>query len=219
MTRKTAERAAFETLNGLIDDQLRKCTEPSKDEWVKRNREQFFKLDSAGHVVEVMIEGSQYVMPSDKWFDCFAEFKRLEVIHLDWCGSDITGRGFRRISGLKRLKALNLWTCKIKDSAVAHLRPLKTLEWLRLCETSITNKSLKVISELPRIRGLELFDTRITDRGLVHLRGCRKLKHLDLCGTEVTESGVRGLGEHLPHCYIQGAGLSINQQQKAGGSK
>jgi hypothetical protein len=108
MTRKAAERVALDALNGLIDRQLQACTAPNKDEWVKQTRPHFFKNDSTGRVVGVLLEGSQYVMPSDKWFDYFAAFEKLDLIQLDWCGGHITGKGLPQISGLKRLKALNL---------------------------------------------------------------------------------------------------------------
>lgn len=206
MPGKAAERVALDTLNRLIDRQLDACTEPTKEEWVRQNRPLFFKTDSAGRVVGVLLEGSQYVMPSDTWFSYFAAFERLESVQLDWCGEHITGRGIARISGLKRLKALNLWTCGVRDSAVAHLLPLESLEWLRLCETRITDKSLKTLAQLPRLRGLELYGTQITDKGLAHLRGCRKLEHLDLSGTKVTEAGVEDLAGYLASgCHIQAA--------------
>jgi hypothetical protein len=208
MAGKAAERVALDTLNRLIDRQLQACTEPTKEEWIKQTRPLFFKTDSAGRVVGVLIEGSQYVMPTDKWFGYFAAFEKLEYIQLDWCGEYITGKGLAHIAGLKRLKALNLWTCAVRDSAIAHLLPLKSLEWLRLCETRITDRSLKTLAQFPRLRGLEMYSTSITDKGLVHLRGCRKLEHLDLSGTKVTEAGVKELAGYLPSgCYIQAAAL------------
>jgi internalin A len=147
-------------------------------------------------------------MPDDKWLGHFEAFKKLEFIQLDWCGENITGKGLRHISGLKRLKALNLWTCAVRDSVLVHLLPVKSLEWLRLCETRITDKGLKTLAQLPRLRGLELFSTTITDKGLVHLQRCRRLEYLDLNGTEVTEAGVKELALHLPSCNIQAAALS-----------
>jgi hypothetical protein len=204
---KADERIALDALNRLIDDQLQACAEPYKEEWVERTRKDFFKSDAAGNIVGVMIEGSQYVMPNDKWFAFFAAFRKIEYIHLDWCGGNITGRGFRSIAQLKRLKALNLWTCAIKDSVLVHLLPLRSLEWLRLCETRITNKGLKTIAQLPRLRGLELFSTKITDRGLMHLQGCRGLEYLDLNATEVTEAGIKELARYLPDCRISAAAI------------
>lgn len=203
MTSKAAERVALDALNQLIDRQLQACTEPDKDDWVKQARPDFFKTDAAGRVVGVLIEGSQFVMPGDNWFGYFAAFEKLEYIQLDWCGKHITGKGFPKINGLKRLKALNVWTCAIKDSALGHLLPIKCLEWLRLCETLITDKGLKTLAQLPRLRGLELFRTKITDKGLAHLRDCRRLEHLDLSGTEVSQAGVNKLSLDLPGCTIQ----------------
>lgn len=208
MPGKATERVTLDALNHLIDRQLQACTEPNKEEWVKQMRPLFFKSDEKGRIVGVLLEGSQYFMPNDRWFGYFAALEKLESIQLDWCGTHITGKGIAQIAGLKRLKALNLWTCAIHDSALAHVLPLKSLEWLRLCETRITDKSLKTVAQLPRLRGLELFDTKITDKGLVHLRECRKLEHLDLSATKVTEAGVKELIEYLPSgCYVQAAAL------------
>ena len=207
MTSKAAERLALDTLNRLIDRQLQDCREANKDEWVKQARPDFFKIDAAGRVIGVLIEGSQYVMPNDKWFGYFAAFENLEYIQLDWCGEHITGKGLSQIGELSRLKALNLWTCAVRDSALVHLLPLKGLEWLRLCETRITDKGLKTLGKLPRLRGLELFSTKITDKGLVYLRGCPGLEHLDLNATGVTNAGVKELAGFLPNCNIQAASL------------
>lgn len=203
MGRKSNEKIAFDALSKLIDLQLKRCTEPDKDEWVNGHRENFFKFDDAGHVTDIYIEGSQFVVPEDKWFRYIADFKKLEGIVFDWCGDRITGRGFRHITGLKRLKGLCVWTCKVKDSSMLHLAQIKSLEWLRLCETEITDKGLKAISQLPKLRGLEFFSTKITDKGLAHLRVCRKLEHLDLTVTEVTREGVTDLAKYLPKCHIQ----------------
>lgn len=203
MTNKAAEQIALGTLNRLIDDQLQACTEPYKEDWVKKAREHFFKFDTKGYVIGVAFEGSQYVMPADNWFTYFAAFKRLEYIHLDWCGDDITGKGLRFIKDLKRMKFINFWTCSIKDSVLVHLLPLIKLEWLRLSETDITDKGLRTLARLPRLRGLELWKTSITDKGLIHLRDCKSLEYLDLNGTEVTEAGVKELTDILPSCRIQ----------------
>src|SRR5262245_31137201 len=140
MASKSAEQVALDALNQLIDSQLHVCTESNKEEWAKQTRPRFFKTDTAGRVVGVGIEGSQFVMPNDGWFRYFAAFKKLEHIQLDWCGEHITGKGFRQIGELKKLKSLNLWTCAVRDSVLVHLLPLKSLEWLRLCETQITDK-------------------------------------------------------------------------------
>ncbi len=141
-----------------------------------------------------------------------AEMHKLEGVCLFSKG--ITGVGLVHLTGLKRLKSLDVsgWAT---DAALEHISKLTRLERLQLCEAvDITDTGLADIAKLTNLRSLEIGSggwfasgiqncMKVTDQGLVNLHGLTKLELLDLNTIGATRAGIDKLRKALPNCKIQ----------------
>lgn len=132
----------------------------------------------------------------------------LEILDLGGC-SGITNTSLQLISaGLKRLKRLNLRSCRqVSDLGICHLAGLdgesiegtQSLEYLGLQDCQkLSDDSLKYVSiGLNQLRSINLsFCSGVTDFGLKHLAKMSSLKELNLRSCDsVSDTGMAYLAE------------------------
>lgn len=136
----------------------------------------------------------------------------------------LTADGIGHLSGMRKLKELEITTSKLSDAALSRLRSLTSLEYLALEGNSFSDAGLANLQDmtqlkelfigngdieltddglahLKRLTSLEFLSIQnhpITDRGLDHLKGMHKLREIDIKGTGITDDGVKKLQEALP---------------------
>lgn len=131
--------------------------------------------------------------------------KKLDqLIDLDLSeNSALFDDGMTHLSGMTKLKRLNLWRVPLTDVGVADLAPLTNLEWLNLDNTQLSDAGLDHLAGMDKLTFLHLGSTYVTDAGLSKLAGLKSLKDLKLTRTAVTEDGVAELQKSLPDTEIQ----------------
>jgi len=117
-----------------------------------------------------------------------------DLEELDLRFTEVSGTGFKKLAGLKRLRTLRLDHSKITDAGLANLTVLPALTELNVGWTEITDAGVEKIAALT---GLEVLDIsgpdEITDNGLVHLNKLTKLRDLHVGYPNIGDAGV----EHL----------------------
>ena|GEM_PF-2564964 len=109
----------------------------------------------------------------------------------------ITDRQLRYLSGLTRLRKLEIEGAIVSGQTVAELFPL--LHHLDLSTTNINDVDLGYIGRgLPRLRYLSLWETAVTDAGTTHLSGLRWLEDLTITDTQIGNEALPHL-EALPN--------------------
>ncbi|MHB1036255.1 MAG: leucine-rich repeat domain-containing protein, partial [Pirellulales bacterium] len=149
--------------------------------------------------------------------DTIQRMPNLEQLSLKGC--DITDRGLSQLTGLSKLKSLDLSRTAVSDQgmlAIAKMRQLAELELdgtqigdagvshlaahpglqrLSLYGTAITDESMKTIATLSRLDELYIGDTRVGDRGMSHLASLKSLQQLGMEGTPLTDAGAEAIGK------------------------
>ena len=100
------------------------------------------------------------------------------------------------IGKFNELTSLELRNCALNGKGLAHLTGLKKLKLLDLSETFVKDQRLEYLAGLTNLEDLNLWHTQVTDAGLVHLAGLKKLKRLNLDQCKITAAGtahLRGL--------------------------
>lgn len=88
------------------------------------------------------------------------------------------------------LEMLRLWDTRISDAGLEPIVELKRLRWLYLSGTHLTDAATSVLKKMTFLRGLDLRATRITDRGMRQLATLENLEWLDLSDTRCDGSGL-----------------------------
>lgn len=117
--------------------------------------------------------------------------------------NQINDAGMPHLSGLKKLKRLNLWRTYVGDAGIEHLSGLTDMEWLNLDNSQISDACLKHLSGMTKLKFLHLGSTLVSDAGLPALKELTSLENLKVTRTAVTEEGVAELKKSLPDTDIQ----------------
>ena len=116
-----------------------------------------------------------------------------DLSYLDLSEYPIDGIDLGQLSELTKLKCLSLGPGKIEEKHLKALRPLKSLESLRLTNTEVTSVGLRYLECLPELESLVLRGSPIDDAGLVAISQLSELTFLDLSKTNITNDGLRYL--------------------------
>jgi uncharacterized protein (TIGR02996 family) len=100
----------------------------------------------------------------------------------------------RQLSGLTRLRTLDLWGTKVTGRGVEQFPLLTTLH---LCNTRLDDASFAGIAALRRLRLLNVGHTRITGAAFAHLDGLKNLEWVELSNTKVTTKAENQLRKKL----------------------
>jgi hypothetical protein len=95
----------------------------------------------------------------------------------------------------QRVTYLALGGTRVTDAGLAHVKPLKNLEWIDLYKTQVTDAGLEQLQDLPSLKQIDLSGTRITDAGLKHVARLSELQKLMLGGTAVSSAGLEPIAE------------------------
>ena len=162
-------------------------------------------------VTELVLSGAQMTDAGLQPLLAMTNLRRLEMRML----RGVTAEGAAAISGLEKLKHLDLWQTKIGDEGLKHLQGLKNLETLDLTETGISDAGLASLSGLGKLKKLNIGWNRISDEGLKHLSGLTRLRVLyvdddQIIGgrTEKLSDGALALMRAIP-------GLQIKRNDRA----
>lgn len=142
----------------------------------------------------------------------------FEVTVVALVGVPLKEADLAALTGLPRLRHLDLGGSTATDAALANLGTLPALEWLSVSRTKVTDKGLAAVKKFPELAYLELNNLPLTDAGVaalakhpalreVHLTDCArvsdtsvpalaalpKLATLSLAGTALTDTGLARL--------------------------
>ncbi|MCA9210091.1 MAG: hypothetical protein KDA55_17155, partial [Planctomycetales bacterium] len=124
--------------------------------------------------------------------------KKLKELDLSECFA-VADEGMADLAPITSLVDLNLWSTRVGDAGVEHIAALKNLESLNLDKTGLTDAGMKFVGQLPKVEFMHLGTTKITDEGLKQLTGMKNLETLVVTHCEgVTQAGVDDLKQELP---------------------
>lgn len=107
----------------------------------------------------------------------------VEVIHLSNC-INITDEGLKYLSGLQKLRILNLDETNITDAGLKYIKNLKSLQYLDLAHTKVTDKGIIVLGEMKTLRRVSVFKTKVTQKGVDALKKIHPELSIDLDGDQ-----------------------------------
>ena len=99
---------------------------------------------------------------------------------------------------LETVKYLELEKAKIGQGTLKRLTGLKRLRALHLDGSDLSDADALVFSEFPKLLFLSLSGTRITDKGLGYLSKAIGLYRIDLSETEITAAALRRFLNAMP---------------------
>jgi hypothetical protein len=123
------------------------------------------------------------------------------VVAADLYGTPTTDAGLQQLTGLARLKNLDLSYTRITDKGMKELVRLGQLHALALAGTSVTEAGLKELAALEAIESLDLSSVTLTAAGCKELARCKSLRTLFL-SVPPCQPGLTELQEALPLCKI-----------------
>lgn len=143
---------------------------------------------------------------TDKTLENIKSTRSLEELDLGLTG--VTDQGLAKISGLDRLRHLEIYNDNLSGSGLAHLTRLGNLTDLRLASNPhINDDALANLASLRNLDYLDLTQTTITGAGLKHLR---KLDHLSTLLLRTTQTSDEFLS---PLVNLPIATLDLNRTQ------
>lgn len=125
---------------------------------------------------------------TDDGLASLANLTNLETLSLR--RTDITGVGFKQLTGLKKLQNLELNDTFVTDDGLEQIGAIESLQLLQIARTNITSAGLKHLAKLEGLKELDLTDTAVDDEGLRPLSGLTTLESLQLRRTRVTDEGL-----------------------------
>ena len=122
--------------------------------------------------------------------------RRLRLLDLRY--NPVGDAGLEHVAAFKELERLNLDATNVTSAGMAHLAGLTRLRWFTLADCGIDDAALEHLKDLASLEFLDLSNTKVTDAGMRSLAGLAQLKELRLYGTQVTDAGLahlRGLSD------------------------
>jgi hypothetical protein len=120
--------------------------------------------------------------------------------------TNITDPSLAHLKNLKTLEWLDLKGTKVSDAGLVYLKDLNQLRVLLLNGTKVSDAGLVHLNNLNQLRCLSLNGTKVSDAGLVHFKELKTLEWLDLRGTKVSDAGIKQLKKALPKVKIRQSG-------------
>ena len=161
---------------------------------------------------------------TDATVGSFAKLKHLERLVVGDC--ELSATGWRRLSGLTRLKSLEVTFCEgaivqdlelerfahltslslsgavVTDEGIAGLRGNKNLKAPELKGCKITDRSAEVINSITQLEHLDLEESPVGDRVVDQLADPTRLEWLNLGKTKVTDTAMKTVAGLSKLCWF-----------------
>ena len=161
---------------------------------------------------------------TDATVGSFAKLKHLERLVVGDC--ELSATGWRRLSGLTRLKSLEVTFCEgaivqdlelerfahltslslsgavVTDEGIAGLRGNKNLKAPELKGCKITDRSAEVINSITQLEHLDLEESPVGDRVVDQLADPTRLEWLNLGKTKVTDTAMKTVAGLSELCWF-----------------
>ena len=150
-------------------------------------------------IIRVSLHGKRNITDQD--LARLSGLKRLEAIELD--GTPATDKAIEILSTLSNSESiqwLNIGGTRITGAALAHLAKLSHLRQLDIAGTRMDDVELAQLPNLSSLESLSLQDTPITDGALQLVGNLSRLRELNLARTGITAQGLFQLHKTLPRC-------------------
>jgi hypothetical protein len=168
-----------------------------------------FKIESRT-IVELKLSPST---GTDQTLEQLKHFGDLKRLTLTACYK-LSTAGLKPVGSLENLEWLSFDYTPITDDGLKHITGLTKLKFLNLAgepfrrgglavNPEITDAGLKHLERLVNLESLKIYGHHgVTDAGLAHLEGMTRLKKLYFDGTQVTLEGIAKLSAALPNTEI-----------------
>jgi len=110
------------------------------------------------------------------------------------------------------LRALDLADTDLTDTGMTHIAKFQKLQRLSIFYCDVSNRGLRYLAQLPDLETLNLDSRDISDEGLRHLRKLTKLKNLDVFSGRITDVGCGHLSKIKSLETLELCGGSIGDQ-------
>jgi len=120
---------------------------------------------------------------------------------LELCYSGIKDSQLAKLTNLPSIEEINLDSCPIGDRTIAHLannNVVPNLIVLDLADTDLTDLGMALLPKFKNLARLSLFYCNITNTGLRHVAKLTKLEALNLDSREISDEGLCHL-KNLQH--------------------
>jgi len=150
---------------------------------------------TGGSPLDAFMKTSQLVKLSLQYYNATnAELNAIangkDLVSLNLAGNDlIDDKGLNAISGLPKLKHLNISGTSCRGNGLAAMTSLETL----VLPSHVSDAVFDHIEDLIQLRRLDVSGSKITDEGAKRLSRLKNLESLNLSGTKITDEGVRAL--------------------------
>src|SRR5262249_41505371 len=123
------------------------------------------------------------------------------------------------ISGLTKLRRLDLLGSIVTDAGLIHLQKMTDLEELNLYRTKVSNAGLAQLAPLKRLRALDLRYSRVTSSAID--AGKARLRNRTVLAAETVARGSRrtsdmasvaGRGEDAAASWLQSLGAQVERR-------
>jgi hypothetical protein len=162
----------------------------------------------------VIVICSDHDRLSDASFTTFAQWPDLRGVYL-W-NSTMTGVGFRKLEGHKKLVQARLFGPNVNDDGVRAVSRLSGITHLgfgngydttdckyHVHHAIVTDRALKAVAGMPNLAYLYIDNAAITDEGIQQLGSMKSIRNISFfrC-TRLTEEGILRLRAALPRARI-----------------
>jgi Leucine-rich repeat (LRR) protein len=123
--------------------------------------------------------------------------------YLDMPRASITDSGMKHLENLINLQNLIISSCSnITNNGISKLSKLTNLKILHLHKTGLTDAGMSTIGKLVNLEILGLNYTNITDNCINQITKLNKLVRIDLNGTQISDVGKEEIRQNIPGISI-----------------
>ncbi|KAK7837252.1 f-box/lrr-repeat protein 14, partial [Quercus suber] len=136
----------------------------------------------------------EYPGVKDSWMD-FISSQGSSLLSVDISGSEVTDSGLALLKDCPNLQTFAFnYTDQLSEHGLKHISGLLKLKSLNIrCCKCVTDLDLKAISGITSLKELQAFSSNITDVGVSYLKGLHNLTMLNLEGCNITNACLESI--------------------------
>jgi hypothetical protein len=143
------------------------------------------------HLKIVMLRGSQV---TDEWLNYVVQIPELHGLALDGDTEGLSPAALAKLRSLEKLRWIRLEGAWVTDESLASIATLEQLQQLSLSSPKVSSASFASIGQLHELRQLDLNRMKqLGDEGTEHLRNLAKLQWLRITGTSTSDGTLANL--------------------------